>query len=96
MLGRIADDRQDDEADESFADGRVIDEIIDAADEEFGTESDEAGRDQEQDDGRGTGDVLLLRCSAVGVDQKRRGVRQRQMGRRLRRGRTLGSVEAVW
>ena len=95
MLGRIADDGQDDEADESFADGAVIDEVVDAADEELGADGDEAGGDEEQDDGRGTGDVFLLRGGAVGVDQKRRGVRWCQVGRRLRRRRTWRSVETV-
>ena len=69
MLGGIADDGQDDKTDESLADARVVDEVVDAADEELGAEGDEARGDQEQDDGGGAGDVFFLRHGAVGVDE---------------------------
>lgn len=51
VLGGVADDGEDDEADEGFGEIGGGDEVLDGADEEFGAEGHERGRDEEQDYG---------------------------------------------
>jgi hypothetical protein len=55
VLSRITDDGQDDEADEGLADAGLLDEIIDAVDEEFGADGHQRGDDEEKQNGRGAG-----------------------------------------
>ncbi|SPQ17766.1 dc4f53da-dfb0-4c38-a6c9-e9240d81f7be [Thermothielavioides terrestris] len=93
VLGRVADDGQDDETDEDLAEGARLDEPVDRVDHELGADGDERRRQEQENHSSGARQFHGVRL--FGDDGLGRGARQRDLRGHHGSGRAIVLVKAV-